>query len=62
MELCKVGFECRNGKCVDKCTGVVCSGNQICVDGKCVPFDKCAAVTCPVGWTCKNGVCIEPPC
>jgi hypothetical protein len=35
-ELCKIGYECRNGICVDKCSLILCPPGQRCSNGACV--------------------------
>ena len=58
---CPSGYQCKNGFCVpDKCIGVKCEDDQMCVDGMCV--NPCAEVTCEGDTVCKQGRCVENNC
>jgi len=54
---------CRNGRCVDRCVGVVCEGNEECRGGDCVeitcldPGHECVPPE-----VCDGKRCIEDPC
>ena len=54
---CKPGTACRNGTCVDPCTGVVCPGSKQCELGQCV--DPCAGVQCSADRVCEKGLCLS---
>ena len=54
---CAAGTACRNGTCVDPCSGVVCPYLKLCQLGQCV--DPCAGVTCPGDRVCEKGLCVS---
>lgn len=57
------GKVCRNGVCVDACSGIQCPDNHTCVDGKCVKSDCYGPdAQCPGGQVCRNSQCIPQPC
>jgi MYXO-CTERM domain-containing protein len=48
-----------DGYCVDPaCVNVSCSGEQVCVDGKCK--GPCDGVVCPGTQQCRVGACVDP--
>jgi hypothetical protein len=53
---CEVGDVCRDGTCVNSCTGIVCPVGQDCIDGRCIA--ACAGVECAAGSVCDRGVCV----
>ncbi len=55
---------CKNGKCINACSGVKCPAGQICIKGKCQAktTEDCRKLGCPGGQVCKSGRCVKDPC
>jgi hypothetical protein len=41
------------------CGGIVCHGNEDCVEGRCIPHDACRDVVCGPGQACSGGMCVS---
>ncbi len=57
------GKICRNGICLDPCTGIKCPDNYTCQGGKCIETDCYNdSSKCPGGEVCRAGKCVPQPC